>query len=84
MFRPKTPCVSCIPRASRTSTHLVLFRLQLAVSSLSCQRLDLGRDHGQTLAADVLDDRSDQTVGGGDSDTDVGLFVSGYDGQLHS
>ena len=55
-------------------TALVLFGLELAVLGLGGERLDFGRDAGETLAADVLDDGGDQTGRGGDGDTDVGLL----------
>lgn len=56
-------------------THLVLLRLQLAVSSLGSERLGLGRDGSKTLGSDVLDDGGDESSGGSDGDTDVGLLV---------
>lgn len=55
---------------------LVLLGLELAVTSESGQRLGLGRDGSEALGAGVLDDGGDQSVGGGDGNADVGLFVS--------
>lgn len=75
MFRPVIRCVSMRGTALAMMTHLVFFGLQLAVSGLACQCLDFGRDGGQTLAANILNDRGDQTVGRSDGDTDVGLLV---------
>ena len=58
-------------------TALVLFGLEFTVSGFGSERFSLGRDGGETLGSDVLDDRSDEAGRGGDSDTDIGAFVPG-------
>lgn len=54
---------------------LVLFRLELPITSTGGKSLGLGRNSGKTLGTDVFDDGGNETVGGSDSDTDVGLLV---------
>lgn len=57
------------------SAALVLFRLELTVTSSGGKSLGLGRNSGKTLGTDVFDDGGNETVGGSNSDTDVGLLV---------
>ena len=55
---------------------LVFLGFQLAVACARGERFRLGGDAGEALGADVFDDGSDEAVGGGDGDADVGAFVS--------
>lgn len=63
-------------------TALVLLRLELALSGLSSELLGLGRDRGETLGTDVLDDRRDQTSWRGNGNANIGLLVPRHEVNL--
>ena len=56
--------------------YLILVRSEFSFSRLFCKGLGLGGYCGQTLVANVLEDRCDETIVSSDGNRNVRLIIS--------